>query len=119
MHFARPANQTNNPKRMTEEKADIMKEYPRGQTPVFLYSDGSPFTADDFKGDVTGALNDIIKKWKTHGGGQRLGQFFCNYFVKESMPDLYHQQDKEKAKEVIREYLLRHQYFDKAPPRVR
>lgn len=45
----------------------------------------------------------------------RLGQYFCNLFVKESMPELYYEADDEKAKSLICKWLERHQYTDNLP----
>lgn len=45
----------------------------------------------------------------------RLGQYFCNLFIKESTPALYYEGDDAKAGALIREWLERHQYTDNLP----
>ena len=54
---------------------------------------------------------------------QRLGQFFCNLFIKncDSDPDLiglYYEQDEDKARETIKKWLVNKQYVYQLPQRV-
>lgn len=49
--------------------------------------------------------------------GQRLGQRFCNMYIKEAWPELFHA-DRFEAVHLIHDYLTRHQYFDTLPPRI-
>lgn len=48
----------------------------------------------------------------------RLGQYFCNTYIKGSWPELFYEEDEEKAAEIIRTWLVDHQYTDTMPPKV-
>lgn len=45
----------------------------------------------------------------------RLGQYFCNLFIRESWPALYYEADDAVASALIFEWLERHQYTDDLP----
>lgn len=45
----------------------------------------------------------------------RLGQYFCNLFIRESWPELYYEADDAEANALICEWLERHQYTDALP----
>lgn len=58
----------------------------------------------------------LVGEWKTHGHGQRLGQYFCNVYLKDvhAIPDLFNIDDG-RAGEMIRTWLVDNQYLDALP----
>lgn len=51
---------------------------------------------------------------------ERLGQYFYNrYIAKDRWPELFFEQDFEKAKAIIENWLVCHQYQFEMPPKVR
>lgn len=54
------------------------------------------------------------------GRRERLGQFFCNRYLKgcEAVPGLFYEPDEEKAAAAISQWLRDHQYEDSLPPRI-
>ncbi|MND11991.1 hypothetical protein D3C87_504850 [compost metagenome] len=57
-----------------------------------------------------------LKQQET-GNQLRFGQFFCNCYIKESWPELYHS-NAEIAEKLIAEWLVNHQYLDELPPKL-
>ena len=49
---------------------------------------------------------------------QRLGQYFCNTYIKQPWPELYYEEDGETAFDMIAEWLQDNQYYDKLPEKV-
>ena len=47
--------------------------------------------------------------------GIRMGQYFCNKFVKESGPQLFYSTDDNKSKQMIEEWLIRYCYEAELP----
>ena len=45
---------------------------------------------------------------------QRMGQRFCNMYIKEAWPELFHAPDID-ASFLIHDWLTRHQYYDTLP----
>jgi hypothetical protein len=50
-----------------------------------------------------------------HGVSYRLGQFFCNKFIKRDWPELFHASEKD-AESMIKAWLIDHNYEDTLPP---
>lgn len=50
--------------------------------------------------------------------GERLGQAFCNDFIKASWPELYYQEDYEKAMAMIVEWLVATHNYPLLPHKV-
>lgn len=48
----------------------------------------------------------------------RLGQWFCNNYLKQPWPELYYQEDEKKAEEMIEKWLDDHQYVRNVPDKV-
>lgn len=46
----------------------------------------------------------------------RLGQYFCNTYIKGSWPELFYEKNDNKAAEMIRVWLADHSYTDSMPP---
>lgn len=55
----------------------------------------------------------IFRRWL------RLGQWFVNRYIKKPWPELFYEEDTQKAIEMISQYLIDHQYVDDLPPEVR
>lgn len=47
--------------------------------------------------------------------GVRLGQWFCNNYVKVPFPELYYCEDDNLSKQIIKEWLVNNCYFDTLP----
>lgn len=45
----------------------------------------------------------------------RLGQRFCILYIKNSWPELFYEENEEKAALIIDAWLHCHQYFDELP----
>lgn len=61
------------------------------------------------------SLQQIVRAHGQVKHNLRLGQYFCNTYIKESWPELYYEGDHEKAKAMIAEWLERHQYTEVRP----
>ena len=61
------------------------------------------------------ALDHFVKIHKSMNDGQRLGQRFCNMFIKGAWPDLYYEENDAVAREMIRTWLSNHHYHDELP----
>lgn len=65
------------------------------------------------------ALQKIKKQHENqkvaHGASYRLGQFFCNKFIKQDWPELFHANEKD-AESMIKTWLIDHNYEDTLPP---
>ena len=48
----------------------------------------------------------------------RLGQRFCNMFIKEPMPELYYEENDDRAERIIYTYLFNLCYINELPQRV-
>lgn len=46
---------------------------------------------------------------------QRLGQRFCNMYIKERWPELFYEREFEKARELIRNWLMENHYINDLP----
>lgn len=62
-----------------------------------------------------GSIDQLEKEYKAEGAHQRLGQFFCNKYVKYSWPELFYEEDPSKAVKAITIYLTHYQYIDTLP----
>lgn len=62
------------------------------------------------------SLDKVESKHGREGRSLRLGQFFCNRYIKAPWPELYYEESTEKAREMIRAWLIDHHYLDKLPP---
>lgn len=51
--------------------------------------------------------------------GERLGQAFCNDFIKDSWPELFYCEDEGKCVKMITQWLNDCQYHDSLPVKVR
>jgi hypothetical protein len=49
----------------------------------------------------------------------RLGQRFCNMYVKESWPSLYYTEDETLAKALINGWLANYHYYNALPPEIK
>jgi hypothetical protein len=46
----------------------------------------------------------------------RLGQHFCNLFIKSPWPELYNEEDLARSTSLITQWLEDNQYYDELPP---
>lgn len=46
---------------------------------------------------------------------ERLGQRFCNMYIRCSWPDLYYEEDEAKALALITQYLIQLHYYPNVP----
>ena len=60
-------------------------------------------------------LLNLYEKERKH---QRLGQFFVNNYVKYSWPELFYEEDEEKALNMIQIYLNHYQYTEELPMKI-
>jgi hypothetical protein len=66
---------------------------------------------------MTNAFDKFTELYKSDPSAPhlRLGQFFCNLYIRESWPELYYEADDSKAAALICDWLERHQYTDSLP----
>lgn len=73
---------------------------------------------------MTSLLAMQLQQWinlhykSTEADHLRLGQRFCNTFIKESWPELYYEANDAVAKSMIEVWLDRHQYYTELPPAI-
>lgn len=60
-------------------------------------------------------MGDYNREGRPH---LRLGQYFCNEYVKYSWPELYYEEDNRKAIRMITTYLTHYQYENELPAKV-
>lgn len=53
---------------------------------------------------------------KIHGDHERLGQYFCNRYIKMSWPELFHEKNDAISIEIIKVWLADHDYHNELPP---
>lgn len=63
------------------------------------------------------SLVKFLKEHYKNEQNQRVGQKFCNLYVKTSWPDLYYASD-EDAVQIINQWLYQHGYHDQLPERI-
>lgn len=56
--------------------------------------------------------------WKLNRPHERLGQAFCNDYIKQPWPELYHCTSDERAGQIIYYYLTDHCYFPNMPDKL-
>jgi hypothetical protein len=64
------------------------------------------------------AYQKFVESYKCDAEAQahlRLGQYFCNTYIKESFPELYYESDDNVAAEIIEKWLADHQYTEELP----
>jgi hypothetical protein len=67
---------------------------------------------NDWKENRAQKLNAI-----GHLSGERLGQAFCNDYVRCSWPELYYCENEEESLEMIVDFLVQHHYYPMVPHR--
>lgn len=61
----------------------------------------------------------LLADWiKRKPACQRLGQAFVNQFIRHPWPELFYEEDEQKALNMIKQWLQNHCYFDTMPPQV-
>lgn len=60
-------------------------------------------------------LSYFINEWKQANNSLRLGQHFCNEYIKCPWPELYYCEDTEKSISMIVEYLVTLCYYPYMP----
>lgn len=61
------------------------------------------------------SIEQLLKEYKIYGRGERLGQYFCNRYIKKPMPELYYQENSGIALGIIRNWLQMLDYRDELP----
>jgi len=64
------------------------------------------------------ALAKFVKSHYANPQNIRLGQRFCNMYIKGQWPELFYCNDA-KAKILIGQWLVDNQYFDQLPPELK
>lgn len=62
------------------------------------------------------AFNMFMREYRENPLGQRLGQRFFNLYCSGSWPELFYAPE-ENAKELIKQWLACHHYFEELPER--
>lgn len=60
------------------------------------------------------SLNTLLNKFSNESLGLRLGQYFCNFYIKESWSYLYYA-EHENAIKIIEQWLKGNHYQEKLP----
>lgn len=59
-------------------------------------------------------------KWKVKVKPlERLGQAFCNNFIKSPWPELFYEENETKAEVMIKEWLTNNHYYATMPPKLK
>jgi hypothetical protein len=56
--------------------------------------------------------------WRANRKGERLGQAFCNDFIKGSWTELYYEEEEHIAEELIVDYLVTLCYYPETPSKI-
>lgn len=64
------------------------------------------------------ALQRYIQRHNATNDGIRLGQRFCNDFIKSSWPELFYATDTQRCVSMIETWLAEHHYQDTLPTKV-
>lgn len=59
------------------------------------------------------------EKWKSSVKSGRLGQNFCNDFIRGECSELFYEANEEKADMMIKEWLTKHHYYATMPPKLK
>ena len=62
------------------------------------------------------SIDILIDEFTTSNRDERLGQYFCNRYMKQAWPELYYTDSFTEAKRLIIEWLDNHHYYDTLPP---
>lgn len=66
------------------------------------------------------SVNLLMSRFRKEGQeSQRLGQFFCNTFIKDPWPELYYEEDDIQSLKMIESWLSSHHYLDTLPVTVK
>lgn len=49
----------------------------------------------------------------------RLGQRFCNFYIKGQWPELFYEENEQKAAKMIQKWLADNCYFDSLPKKIK
>ncbi len=61
---------------------------------------------------------EFVSRHTQKNDGCRLGQRFCNDYIKYAWPELFYERDDGKASEMIWEWLKDHDYIESLPEKV-
>ena len=61
----------------------------------------------------------IIERASAKSEHERLGQYFVNRYIAGQWPELFYEESYDKARQMIIEWLMDHQYKFEMPPKVR
>ena len=64
------------------------------------------------------AVSQLILMYHQEGHEERLGQFFCNRFIRGPWGFLYHMEDHGLARQIIAGWLRDHQYYEILPEQI-
>ena len=66
------------------------------------------------------SIQKLLNKYEQEGKPHlRLGQYFVGYYIKYSWPELFYEENQEKAIKAISVYLEHLQYINELPQKVR
>lgn len=65
------------------------------------------------------ALSQFVNNHNKNPECQRLGQHFCNVYIKGQWSELFYCEDPARSRDMINQWLVDHQYEDQLPQPVR
>ncbi len=63
------------------------------------------------------SFNELLDDYYANAGNIRLGQYFCNQYIKKQWPTLFYA-DFDKACSLITNWLRDNNYIDELPPKI-
>lgn len=64
------------------------------------------------------SFDKLVKEWQTENRNERLGQYFCNRYIKKPYPELYYEADYFTTAWLIAQWLVDHNYQEELPQKV-
>lgn len=64
------------------------------------------------------AVSQLMSMYYKDSREERLGQFFCNRFIRGPWEFLYHMEDHGLARQIIAGWLKDHQYYETLPEQI-
>ena len=64
------------------------------------------------------SLSLLVKEWQEESREERLGQYFCNRYIKKPWPELFYCNSFSRALAIISKWLEDNHYTDVLPDRI-
>jgi len=64
------------------------------------------------------SLKFLMSEYYKENRHERLGQYFCNRYIKQAWPELFHERDASAAADMIEKWLVDNQYTDTLPRKI-